>query len=197
MKILKIPEVRLTSRTLDDALDAVFGIDTLSRVHGPTLDTSSMTGSSTVGSSTAGSFSEDGRRKFSFVVETSGIPGAIKKFVCGDDVKVTTMQTLSKKVPTKWSVTNVLKTKFLGSELFQVRPVFWLQQDRHGSVTLGGTIRHDAILPPPLNDIAETFMMQLSEREVRRFETVLESEGYLPSHNPWHVAANAIRKRIT
>jgi len=194
MKILRIPEVRLTSRTLDDALDAVFGIDTLTKVHGPTLDTTTMTTSSTIDS-----FSDDGRRKFSFVVETSGIPGAIKKFVCGDDVKVTTTQTLSKKVPTKWSVTNVLKTKFLGSELFQVRPVFWLQQDRHGTVTLGGTIRHDAILPPPLNDIAETFMMQLSERELRRFETVLESDGYLPSstNDPWHAAAEAIRKRIT
>jgi len=166
MKKLTLPEVPLTARTLDDALDTVFGVDTLLQVHGPSLR--------------ATPFDESGKRKFSFDVDIGTVPLPIRKFFCGKNLRVTTSQTLTKikrrGEPTVWTVKNSLKPHFIGSEFFKLRPIFWLRRDTvDGVITVGGEVKHDAVLPPPLNDIAESFMMAASEKELRKFADVLES----------------------
>jgi len=165
MKLLAVPALRLTATTLPDALDAVFGQDTLRRVHGP-----SVTG--------AFDFGPDGRRAFDFEVDVSAVPAPIRCFFCGPRLRVTTAQTLARPEPSAcWRVSNSIRMHFVGSELFRIRPEFELTRHEDGRIVVAGTVRHDASLPPPLSGIAERFMAAHSERELRRFARELRLTG--------------------
>lgn len=165
MKQLVLPRTRLKGQQdLRSALHAVFGPDMLCRVHGASTKVGEFVG---------------GKRAFKFTVKVDNVPGPIRKFFCGSSLRVTTKQTLDQKMPTKWTVTNHMKLHFVGAEFFKLRPTFWLEQDDDGGVSLGGTVRHDAVLPPPLNGIAEGFMMLHSQKELRHFALCLHEAGVL------------------
>lgn len=166
MKQLIVPRTRLRGqRDLNSALHAVFGPAMLRRMHG--ADTK------------VGDFA-DGKRAFRFVVGVDSVPPPIRRFFCGSQLRVTTRQTLDQTDPAKWTVTNKLKLHFVGSELFKLRPTFWLEQDpQTNDVYLGGVVRHDAVLPPPLDGIAENFMMLNTRKELVHFATCLRDAGVL------------------
>lgn len=167
MKQLIVPRTRLRGqRDMNSALRAVFGPDMLRRVHGA--------------STKVGDF-VDGKRSFKFAVSVDSVPPPIRKFFCGSELRVTTRQTLDQTTdPAKWTVTNKMKLHFVGSELFKLRPTFWLERDPDdGHVYLGGTVRHDAVLPPPLDGIAENFMMLNTRKELVHFATCLRDAGVL------------------
>lgn len=165
MKQLVLPRTRLRGqRDLQSALHAVFGPDMLRRVHGS--------------GTRVGEF-EGGKRAFKFVVAVDNVPAPIRRFFCGSSLRITTKQTLDQSDPAKWVVTNRLKLHFVGAEFFKLRPTFWLEQDEDGGVSLGGTVRHDAVLPPPLNGIAEGFMMLNSQKELQHFALCLHEAGVL------------------
>lgn len=168
MRQLVLPPVRVKRPSLDAAFDAVFGPAMLAQVHGPDTD--------------VGLF-ENNRRRFTFRVDVPEVPPAIRRFFCGKHLRVTTRQHLGIG-PTRWQVTNRLKMHFVGSEFFKLRPVFWLEQrpavdGGHAEVYLGGAVRHDAVLPPPLNGIAEAFMMAGSEKQLRHFGRCLVQAGVI------------------
>lgn len=164
MRIVNVPRVPLGHVPLDTALHRVFGEDTLRRMHG-----SSLKG--------GGAFRE-GRRSFSFKVAVDQVPTPIRRFFCGDQLRVTTRQTLQLKED-EYVVVNKLKLHFVGSEFFSIKPSFCLTKEQDGGVTLGGAVRHDAVLPPPLNGIAEEFMAMNTERELRALARTLYEAGAL------------------
>lgn len=168
MKTLMLPRTRLAGCTdLSGALHAVFGPHMLRKVHGPATK--------------VGMFDERGRRTFKFRVKVEGVPPPIRRFFCGSELKITTRQQLDTADDNKWTVTNRMKLHFLGAEFFKLRPTFWLERDpaEPGAVFLGGTVRHDAVLPPPLNGIAENFMMLRSRVELMQFAKCLHDDGLL------------------
>lgn len=166
MRTLVLPGVRVNRSTLDAAFDAVFGIHMLRRVHGPSL--------------TVGPFAHNNNtRTFKFHVDvTTEVPAVLRRFFCGKHLAVTTRQHLGI-TSSKWTVTNSLTLHFVGSELFTMHPLFWLETREDGGVYLGGTISHTARLPPPLNGIAEEFMKHHSEAELRRFGECLADAGVI------------------
>lgn len=165
MKQLVLPRTRLRGqRDLPSALHAVFGPDMLRRVHGAGTKVGEFVG---------------GKRAFKFTVAVDNVPAPIRRFFCGSSLRVTTRQKLDQSEATRWTVTNHMKLHFVGAEFFKLRPTFWLERDEDGGVSLGGTVRHDAILPPPLNGIAEGFMMLHSHKELRHFATCLHEAGVL------------------
>lgn len=163
MKELVIPPTPLTKATMAEAFEAVFGVPMLRRVHGP--DTAVT------------SFDAKGSRQFTFQVPVDNVPGPIRRFFCGSRLAVTTRQRLAKKTADAWHVANRIKLHFVGAELFYLKPLFWLERGNDGVVRLGGRVRHSAILPPPLNSIAESFMMLNSEKELRHFGECLVEAG--------------------
>ena len=171
MKQLVLPEVRLAGpRDLESALSAVFGVDMLRAVHGPHTKVS-------------GSFDDGGnKRTFKFRVKVDAVPPPIRRFFCGSELGITTRQSLDR-APARYTVTNKMKLHFVGAEFFKLRPVFWLHLDDAG-VSLGGTVRHDAVLPPPLNGIAENFMMLNSRKELLHFARCLHERGLVAGEPP-------------
>lgn len=151
---------------MEGALEAVFGVDVLRRVHGPSLRGE-------------GPFDARGKRAFKFAVDVSAVPAPIRRFFCGKRMRITTRQTLAKKAPDDWTITNALKMHFLGAELFKIRPQFWLREGTDGTVSLGGRVQHDARLPPPLCHIAEDFMALHTARELHRFAAHPREAGVL------------------
>jgi hypothetical protein len=157
MKVVAVPERPLGRVPLDSALRSVFGEAVLRRVHGPSLRFQPSP-----------AFDADGQRAFEFSVPVDRVPAAMRAFFCGDRLRVSTRQTLTA-APGRLHVTNALRLHFVGSELFRIRPEFWLRTDASGSVALGGEVRHDALLPPPLKGLAEGFMCRHTRRELERF----------------------------
>lgn len=165
MKLIVLPDVRIGRVSMDAALDSVFGPAMLRRVHGPSLR--------------VGDFNHKNQRVFKFKIDVSCVPPPIRRFFCGNELNITTRQTLDKKTQREWSVTNKLKLHFVGAEFFKIRPSFYLKQDEDGTVSLGGQVRHDAVLPPPLNGIAEDFMALNSAKEIRHFAHQLAEAGVI------------------
>lgn len=168
MKELALPRVQLQGcADLGQALRSVFGPEMLRKMHGP--DTK------------VGFFDDKGQRKFKFRVKVEGMPAPIRRFFCGKEMGITTRQQLDTKDDNKWTITNRLKLHFVGAEFFKLRPSFWLERDpaTPGAVFLGGAVRHDAVLPPPLNGIAEDFMMLRSRAELMHFAKCLHEDGLL------------------
>ena len=172
MRELVLPPVRLTGgagANLPAALHAVFGPETLRAVHGP--------------STRAGMFDKAGQRTVKFKIQVDNVPAPIRRFFCGSELDVTSKQTLEETRPGTWTVRNRVKLHFVGAEFFKLRPEFSLRRHNTpdggggGVVTLSGRVRHDAVLPPPLNGIAEGFMCLQSARELHTFAGVLQARG--------------------
>lgn len=162
MKLVEVPHVGLGTPVLGAALQKVFGIETLRRVHGDSVKVKD--------------FDSRGQRQFTFTVDVGCIPSAVRAFFCKRQLRIRTTQTLSKDSETCWKVSNKLKMHFLGAELFRIRPVFWLEV-KNGETYLGGRVQHDAMLPPPLNGICENFMAVQSATQLAKFAEVLADKS--------------------
>lgn len=166
MKEVAVPEIWLGTGDMAAAFDTVFGVPALRRMHGP-----SLTG--------AGPFDASGRRSFAFEIDVSDTPAPIRAFFKESKLKVTTDQKFAAVSGTRWEIRNRLKMHFVGSELFSIRPTFWLLKGLDGKVRLGGVVRHRARIPPPLNAIAETFMAANTTAQLVKF-----SESLAPVLSP-------------
>lgn len=162
MRQLVLPPMRLKRATLDSAFDAVFGPAMLRRVHGPTTRVGDFV---------------NGKRTFHFRVKVDTVPRVIQRFFSNAEMGVTTTQHVSKS-ETKWVVTNNICMHFVGSQLFSLEPMFFVEAMGDGFV-LGGTVRHRASLPPPLKGIAEAFLMRNTERELSHFCACLAEAGVI------------------
>lgn len=162
MRVVDVPPTVVPgARDLEHALRVVFGPATLRRVHGPDVVVGDFAGN---------------RRAFDFFVDVGAVPAAIRRFFCGTRMRVTTRQTLCKKAPAAWTVVNKLKMHFVGAELFGIRPRFVLARDpSDGAVRLGGRVEHYALLPPPLNGIAEAFMAATTREQLDAYADAVRS----------------------
>jgi hypothetical protein len=168
MKEVSVPELELSSKSLPHAFDQVFGLATLVEVHGPTLQATDFSNVDSGGPRT---------RQLQFEIDVNRVPCLIRCFFCGPKLRVSTDQRLETDAD-EWRVHNTLTLHFLGSELFSVRPVFWLKKAPvTGVITVGGSVQHSASLLPPFKQVAEHFMARHSERELRKFEAVLKSRN--------------------
>lgn len=163
MKTLAVPTIDLGDRTLDAALDLVFGGPTLAAVHGDSLrGTTDFV---------------NGTRQFSFDVDLAGVPSILKRLFCGGPtMRVTTHQTLLSRGPEEWHISNKIKLHVIGAELLVIQPLFWLHRDsEHCKTTLGGSVKHAARLPPPLSWLATRCMAAHSEAELRNFKVQIDA----------------------
>ncbi len=168
MKQLDVPPTRVNRRELHAAVDAVFGKRMLEKVHGTVEFQSEESFDLTRPVST---------RAFRFAVTVPRVPAPIRRFFCGDKLHVTTTQTATV-CASRVQVVNELQLHFKGSRFFKLHPTFWLEATDKG-MALGGRVQHNAILFPPLNRIAEGFMMRSSERELLRFRACLAEDGVI------------------
>lgn len=170
MKVFVLPDLCLGKVGMQAALDAAFGPAIMRKVHGPSL--------------VMGDFDAKGKRPFTFKLDVTSVPPPIRRFFCSSELDISVRQTLNKLSPTDWQLSNKLRMHCVAAELFKIRPVFSLREDRLGRVTLSARVRHDAVLPPPLNGIAEQFMMTNSQKELRHFAAELERAGVLEPPAP-------------
>lgn len=104
----------------------------------------------------------------------NNVPSEIKRFICGDTLKITNKQSRQYEGDTHIHVNNKLKMHFVGAEMFSVRPSFSLEHEG-GQTYIRGKIEHRARLPIPLNNICEQFMSMRSQHEIDYFATVLKT----------------------
>lgn len=166
MKCIDVGPFRVKNLSLHQAFDLMFGEDTLRKVHGNTLSVTKWNGD---------------QRRLSFQIDVDQVPREIRTVFCGNTLKITTKQRKFEE-PSKIMVKNKIKMHFLGAEIFHVKPLFSLQRDEESdTVCITGCVEHHSILPPPLNGIAETFMVQNSRRELDRYASIVQSNFELAS----------------
>ena len=136
------------SSSLEDTFDMVFNdTDTLDAVHGR-------------GRYSVTPWSGDARN-ISCEMEPCGIPDVVLKVIGNGKMAASVKQTARRETD-KITVTNRVRPRVLGAEFVRIRPTFTL------SAVPGGTsvrVSCDvcAILPCPLDGIAEDFMKKTSE----------------------------------
>ena len=160
MKTVEIPKTSLGAMSLEDAFAMVFGNATLKQVHGPSLRVTDW---------------NQNKRKIQFSIAVSNIPREIRRFFCGESLRITTRQE-RKVTPAVIEVQNKMRMHFLGAELFRVKPFFYLEHDGKAAY-IRGKVEHAALLPPPINVVAELFMAAHSKKEMESFANVLLVEA--------------------
>lgn len=170
MKEVLIPDTLLRKNMpMPEAIQVAFGLPTLTIAHGPTLKVTS--------------WRSDKRhetiqhRQIRYSMPVGQIPPAIRKFFCGEQLRITSRQHMDTQASTV-NVHNKIRMHFLGAEMFHVKPSFQLRKADDGDIYLSGRVEHHAILPPPLCHIAESFMALNSERELKKYgDAMLEVMG--------------------
>lgn len=153
MKEFKIPEYVLGEHSLEKAFEGVFSHETIKETHGDTLVTTPW---------------EDGLRIAEYVVSIDDIPWCLKHIFGSRSIRVTVHQTLTKKEK-KWKVDNNIKMHFLGARFFKIKSHFTLSERDDKHIYLSGTVMCNAILPPPLNRFAESYMISQCKKEIDKY----------------------------
>lgn len=154
MKIVEISPIDIGKINYEEAYHKLFNENILEKKHGPSLKILDF------------SESKD-YKKFSFVIQTNNIPTELKRFICGQNLKITTRQYIQK-CPERWTITNKIKMHFICSEFFKVKPFFYLEQ-KNDHMFFSAKVENHAIFPPGLSNIAEHFMSLHVEKELSNF----------------------------
>ena len=149
MKEYTIPSYDLGQVTMRDAFDVVFGTETLKKIHGDTLKASPW---------------QDNKRTTNFDVKIEGIPWALRHLFCGHGIPITIIQTLTPK-ENSWKVNNDINMHFVGARFFKITSWFEIHKETNHTY-LTGCLSCNAKLLPPLNRIAESFMLSQCKKEI-------------------------------
>ena len=155
MKDYKIPFYDLGEVSLEHAFSIVFGEETLIETHGDSLKTSPW---------------QDYKRTSDFYIHIDGVLWALRHFI-KSGLHVTVHQTLNQSNET-WKVSNQIQMHFIGSRFFKISSEFELIL-RDNNVFLTGNLQCNAKLLPPLNSIAEKFMIKKSKHELDIYTEII------------------------
>jgi len=157
MKLLELNPLDLGNISHETAYEHIFGEEMLRKFHGDEFKLKRINNTN---------------RIIKFQVYLDNIPMELKRFFCGKNLRITTKQNISHNCqdkPNTWTVTSKVRMHFLGAEFFKVKPVFLLEKKENAHIYFSARVEHHAILPPPLNMIAEHFMHQQTEKEMNQF----------------------------
>ena len=157
MKLVSFGPESLGNMTLKKAFDAMFNNDTLLIVHGPSLRTTEW---------------HNNKRIVKFSINIDNVPKEIRRVFCGSKLKITTKQEMHESLK-QLHIVNKIRLHFLGAEFIKIKPSFVLQES-DGEIFISGNVEHHAILPPPLDKIAEHFMSIQTQRELDSYRDIIK-----------------------
>lgn len=160
MKLIQFGPVSLGKMSMQNGFEKMFGPETLFKVHGNDAKATPW---------------NDNKRIVKFHVKMDDVPKELKRVMVRSRFQVTSKQEMETH-ETEINVRNSLKLHFIGAELFKIKPSFYLVE-KEGHLFAGGNVEHHAILPPPLNKIAEAFMCRHSQKELELYESIIRSDG--------------------
>jgi hypothetical protein len=155
MKLYKIPAHNLGTHPIQDAFNIVFGEETLREIHSKLTVTP---------------WQHD-KRTTEFYVKVDMIPRVLRGIFSAEGMHVTVQQNLSKK-DASWKVKNNIKMHVLGARFFNISSSFELHKSKQ-DVFLTGAVKCNAFLLPPLNTIAESFMLSHCKKEINVYTDVI------------------------
>lgn len=148
-----IPEYDLGIHPMEKAFEVVFSDETIKASHGDTLVTTPW---------------EDGFRIAEYVVNIESIPWGLKHIFGAQSIKVTVNQHLTKN-ENIWRVDNDIKMHFIGARFFKIKSYFTLTERDDHHIYLSGSVNCNAIIVPPLNRVAESFMISQCKNEIDKY----------------------------
>lgn len=158
MRLTVLPPFTVAgAATLAEAMDRVFGDGAMRRLHGSTLTHTPWT--------PAGHMRME--RSLRFEIEMKGVPHEVRRFICGDRLRISARQRASYEARAV-NIDNKMRMHFVGRELFIVRPRYRLQETPTG-VDMHAEVENHAMLPPPLCHVIEGFMDASAREQLERF----------------------------
>jgi hypothetical protein len=160
MKNYIIPTYDLgASYTLEDAFAIVFSEETLLHTHGPSISLSNW---------------YNNQRTSSFIVDVKKIPWLLRHIFCGDKMRVTVEQTREDSENTI-KVSNDIKMHFLGNRFFSIKSYFELSK-KDDNIFLNGQVICNAYLLPPMNYVAERFIISECKNQVTIYTDIVTNK---------------------
>lgn len=160
MKTYTIPEYDLgASHTLEDVFAIVFSEETMLNTHGPSISLSNW---------------YNNQRTSSFTVDVKKIPWLLRHIFCGDKMRVSVEQTREDSENTI-KVSNDIKMHFLGNRFFSITSHFELS-NIDDTIFLNGEVICNAYLLPPMNHIAEKFIISECKDQVTTYTNIVTNK---------------------
>ena len=172
MRLTTLPPVVVANAaTLPAAFERAFGQSTLRRLHGESFNATPWA---------------NNRRAVSFELSVDNVPGEVRRFFCGNRLRVNTRE-VAAVTPESITLRVKMRMHFVGSELFIVRPRYRLERVRGPTsstdssgpndsdhVLLHAEVESHALLPPPLCNVVEAFMDASARAQLQRFAQELQ-----------------------
>ena len=135
-------------------------LSTLQSVHGASVDATAWL---------------NGRRTVRYTMPLPpGIPTELAEVVCGKDVRFSVQQAVRAIGKDGVELGNKVRMHFLGAELLQIRPRMMIRRDPDTNrCSVQAHVKVNAVLPTPLNRLAESFMLRQSEVEFAKWAAVI------------------------
>ena len=175
MRTVVVDPVCLGKMSLPEAFAFAFDPDVSKRAYG---------------SDTSVSDWNEGRRNVQCFLAVN-LPNELKRFLRRDTVRISSCQTRigggvkddDGGTADRIAVESMVRMHFWGARLFRTKPTVVLQTRGDGTVWLEGRSDNHAMLPPPLNGIAEACMARHSKENLERYQRcVLESLSRIPTN---------------
>jgi hypothetical protein len=158
MKFCELNDVDLGNLTIDQAVGITYADDVLKEVHGESLRIHRW---------------HKSQRKLEMQMELHGVPNELKKILGGDKMRATVRQKVTHTSDTLHEVHNGVRLHILGAELVKIRPRFQLRRMDDRTFFSAKVVVH-AVFPPPLNHIAEHFMVQNASRDIHHYAAAIQ-----------------------
>ena len=113
---------------------------------------------------------ENDSRVTEYSIQLEKVPWLLRHIFRGSTMRVTVCQTLHKINDVEWQINNNIRLHFVGSRFFRVESNFNLTA-KYDTVYLAGSVKCWAWLLPPLNNIAESYVLSQCKNEIINYTT--------------------------
>ena len=121
-------------------------------------------------------------RELKLEMDIPNIPKELTRFVCGKKLRSTICQTLEADTDDYVEITSRVRFHILGNEFLRVKPQLMIK--RNVDMTeFQARVECHAVFPPPLNAIAEAFMVKKAEQDILGYVDVIKKKQLLSFEN--------------
>ena len=162
MVAFEIKGVSLNSLSFEDAKKLVFHETLLQKIYGPDIEVGQW---------------KDGQRTLKMVMDIpSNVPYELVRFFCGNKIVVTVKQKIKISNKNLHEVKSRVHMHVFGDDLWKIRPRWTIRMDPRGKPFLDTCVEVSTLLPPPLRQIMERFLLENAENDLRKYVATIVSE---------------------
>jgi hypothetical protein len=159
MKSFELNNIFLGDISIKQVKDIAFGASLLRKIHGKDAKIEDW---------------KDNKRHLEYKVTLPHVPPMMKRFLHGNEIKMSTLQTIKQETETRLDIENNVKLNCIGSNFIHVKPQFSVVRDVAKKQTnFCAKVSVKVWAPPLLSNLAETFMIIQAEKDLLNYARII------------------------